>query len=104
MKITLKEKSKTLFFVYFDDVAWGILPRKKLQAFLHLDLHNIEFNENQINELIKKIKSYAWNKLLDYLSYKEATSGVEVAQEKIDELASEVNKNWWKANRSKFIK
>ena len=71
MKITLKEKSKTLFFVYFDDVAWGILPRKKLQAFLHLDLHNIEFNENQINELIKKIKSYAWNKLLDYLSYRE---------------------------------
>jgi len=41
---------------------------------------------------------------LDYLTYREGTTGVEVAQEKIDELASEINKSWWKANRSKFIK
>ena len=41
---------------------------------------------------------------LDYLTYKEVTTGVEVAQEKIDDLASEINRNWWKANRSRFIK
>jgi hypothetical protein len=50
------------------------------------------------------IKTEDLQDFLDYLSYKQSTSDVEVAHEKVDELASEVNKNWWKANRKRFVK
>jgi len=40
----------------------------------------------------------------NYARYKELTSGFKVDQEVVDQLASEVNKNWWKNNRSRFIK
>jgi hypothetical protein len=40
--------------------------------------------------------------LIDYLSYKELTSGFSVKQQEIDELAREINKNWWDKNKEKF--
>lgn len=41
---------------------------------------------------------------IDYARYKELTSKSKATQKEIDELATEVNKNWWSKNRSRFIK
>ena len=43
-------------------------------------------------------------RLVDYLSYKEATANSKATQEQVDKLASEVKKGWWKKNRKRFIK
>jgi hypothetical protein len=42
--------------------------------------------------------------IVDYLTYKEATSKSKAKQSDVDKLAKEVNKNWWAKNRSRFIK
>lgn len=42
--------------------------------------------------------------VIDYITYKEATINSKATQDEVDELAREVNKNWWKENRSKFLK
>ena len=41
---------------------------------------------------------------VDYIRYKELTSDIDVPQNQIDQLASEINKKWWKENRERFIK
>ncbi|MDQ2752311.1 MAG: hypothetical protein M3R72_04735 [Bacteroidota bacterium] len=43
-------------------------------------------------------------RLVDYLTYKEATANSKATQEQVDKLASEVKKDWWKENRKRFIK
>ena len=43
-------------------------------------------------------------RLVDYLSYKEATANSKATQEQVDKLASEVKKGLWKKNRKRFIK
>jgi len=40
--------------------------------------------------------------LIDYLRYKELTSMYEVSQSEVDTLAREINKNWWKTNKSNY--
>lgn len=42
--------------------------------------------------------------VIDYLRYKELTSGFSIPQSKVDKLASQINKGWWRKNREKFIK
>lgn len=42
--------------------------------------------------------------LIDYLTYKEATSTSKAKQAEVDLLASEVKKGWWTANKRKLIK
>jgi hypothetical protein len=39
--------------------------------------------------------------LIDYLRYKELTSGYSVPQQKVDELAREINRSWWHRNKDK---
>jgi hypothetical protein len=41
---------------------------------------------------------------LDYARYKELTSGFEVSQKEVNSLTEKINKDWWKKNRSRFIK
>ena len=40
---------------------------------------------------------------LDYARYKELTSGIDVPQEEIDKLASDVNKPWREENKECFM-
>ena len=40
--------------------------------------------------------------MIDYLRFKELTSGYNVAQSEVDQLAKAINKNWWEQNQSKF--
>ncbi len=43
-------------------------------------------------------------RLVDYLTYKEATSNSKATQEQVDKLAKEVKKGWWTKNRKRIIK
>ena len=43
-------------------------------------------------------------RLVDYLTYKEATVNSKAKQEQVDSLANNVKKGWWKKNRKRFIK
>jgi len=43
-------------------------------------------------------------RLIDYLTYKEATAKSKATQEDIDALADESKKGWWAKNRKRFIK
>lgn len=43
-------------------------------------------------------------RLLDYLTYREATANSSATQEQVDNLANDVKKGWWKKNRKRFIK
>ncbi len=41
--------------------------------------------------------------LINYLKYQEVTVKSEASQEDVDELSSEINKNWWKGNKDRFL-
>ncbi len=41
--------------------------------------------------------------LINYLLYKEATHHSKARQEDVDELAREVNKQWWDNNQQRFL-
>ena len=43
-------------------------------------------------------------RLIDYAKYLEATSKSKVKQSDVDELAKEVNANWWSKNKHRFLK
>jgi thioredoxin-related protein len=64
--------------------------------------------ERTKDEVIIRLPSYVntegLQKLIDYLSYKEATAKSKATQEDIDKLAKEVKKARWAKNSSKFIK
>ena len=40
--------------------------------------------------------------MIDYLRFKELTSGYSVGQPEVDQLAKAINKNWWNQNQLKF--
>lgn len=42
--------------------------------------------------------------LIDYAKYLEATSRSQVSQSDIDDLADEINTNWWNKNKHRFLK
>lgn len=42
-------------------------------------------------------------RLINYLLYKEATKDSKAKQEEVDELAREVNKQWWEKNKHRFL-
>jgi len=64
--------------------------------------------ERTNKEVIIRLPSYVdiegVQKLVDYLSYKEATAKSVAKQSDVDKLAKEVKKGWWVKNRSRFIK
>ena len=65
----------------------------------------IERTKNQvIIRLPANVDTEGLQRLVDYLSYKEATAKSKAKQSDMDKLAKEVKKGWWKKNRSRFIK
>jgi len=64
--------------------------------------------ERTSKEVIIRLPSYVntdgLQRLVDYLTYKEATAKSKVKQAEVDALAKEVKKGWWTKNRSRFIK
>ncbi len=64
--------------------------------------------ERTSNEIIIRlpatVDSTGLQRLVDYLTYKEATANSKATQEQVDKLANDVKKGWWKKNRKRFIK
>ena len=54
--------------------------------------------------LSSKVNTYGLQRLMDYLNYQELTSTSQAKQSDIDDLARDVNKNWWNNNKHRFIK
>jgi predicted trehalose synthase len=65
----------------------------------------VERTDNQI--IIKvspQVDPLGFQRIMDYLEYLEITSKSKATQSEADELADELNENWWTKNRNKFIK
>ncbi|GHV24842.1 hypothetical protein FACS1894176_02010 [Bacteroidia bacterium] len=43
-------------------------------------------------------------RMIDLMTYKEATARSQATQSDVDIIAKEAKKGWWKANRERFIK
>lgn len=61
-------------------------------------------NKEVIIRLPASVDTTELQRLVDYLTYKEPTANLKATQEQVDELAKDVIKGWWKANRSRLIK
>lgn len=57
-----------------------------------------------IIRLPNNVDTIGLQRLLDYLTYKEATADSKATQSQIDKLAKDIKKDWWKKNRKRFIK
>jgi hypothetical protein len=42
--------------------------------------------------------------IIDYIRYQIATAGSFAKQEEVDEIAKEINSNWWEKNKDTFLK
>ena len=69
-KIQIKNKSKTVYILKVDDKIWGILPSKILR-FFSLKSGYSQVNDELMEKLKKEIEKYSWEKLLNYISYRE---------------------------------
>ncbi len=43
-------------------------------------------------------------KIIDFLKYKEALKESQATEKQANDLANESKSNWWKANKTRFIK
>jgi hypothetical protein len=64
--------------------------------------------ERTENEVIIRLPSFVdtedLQRLVDYLTYKEATANSKAKQSDVDLLATEVKNGWWAKNRSRLVK
>lgn len=64
--------------------------------------------ERTSKEVIIRLPLYVDTKglqrLVDYLTYKEATAKSKARQSDVDALAKKAKKGWWAINRSRFVK
>jgi hypothetical protein len=64
--------------------------------------------ERTKKEVIIRLPAYVdtngLQRLVDYLTYKEATAKSKAKQSDVDRLASEVKKGWWAKNRSRLVR
>ena len=64
--------------------------------------------ERTNTEVIIRLPAYVdtngLQRLVDYLTYKEATAKSKAKQSDVDDLANEVKAGWWAKNRNRFVK
>ena len=64
--------------------------------------------ERTSNEVIIRLSplvdTYELQELANYFRYKEITSKYSTQKGVVDKLSSEINKNWYKANRERLLK
>lgn len=64
--------------------------------------------ERTSKEVIIRLPSHVdtsgLQRLIDYLSYKEATSKSKAKQSDVDALSKEIKKNWWAKNKPRLVK
>ncbi len=61
-------------------------------------------NKEVIIRLPAYVDTNGLQRLVDYLTYKEATAKSKAKQADIDKLAREVKKGWWAQNRSRLVR
>ena len=66
-------------------------------------IENIDNNKITIT-VSSSVDRFGLQRLIDYLKYLEATAKSTAKQSDIDQLADEVNAEWWEKNKSRFIK
>ena len=57
-----------------------------------------------IIRLPSSVDTNGLQRLVDYLTFKEATAASKATQEDVDQLAKEVKKGWWETNKSRLVK
>jgi hypothetical protein len=64
--------------------------------------------ERTNTEVIIRLPAYVdtngLQRLVDYLTYKEATAKSKAKQSDVDALANEVKAGWWANNRNRLVK
>jgi hypothetical protein len=64
--------------------------------------------ERTSTEVIVRLSNkIAWEEIqlmLNFFQYREKIAKSQATQEEIDELATEINKNWWSENQQRFLK
>jgi hypothetical protein len=64
--------------------------------------------ERTNSEIIMRIPSFLnfeeIQRIIDLMTYKEATAKSMATQDEVDEIAKSAKKGWWQANRERFIK
>lgn len=64
--------------------------------------------ERSNNEIIIRlpgnVDTDGLQRLINFLTYKEATLRSRAKQDAVDRLAAEVNKGWWEKNKGRFLK
>ncbi|MEI6143792.1 MAG: hypothetical protein WCP85_31220 [Mariniphaga sp.] len=64
----------------------------------------IERTESEIViRVSSKVNTIGLQRLVDYLKYQELTANSIAQQSDIDQLARDVNKDWWNKNKQRFI-
>jgi hypothetical protein len=66
-------------------------------------IENTENNKLTIT-ISSSVDAFSRQRLIDYAKYLEATSKSKAKQSDIDQLADEINTEWWEKNKSRFIK
>ena len=63
--------------------------------------------ERTSNEVIIRlpttVDTTGLQRLVDYLTYKEATANSKATQEQVDKLSNDVKKGWWKKTRNVYL-
>ena len=61
-------------------------------------------NNEIIIRLPGNIDTEGLQRLINFLTYKEATVNSKAKQNQVDKLSSEINKSWWQRNKDRFLK
>jgi len=75
MKLKTIKRTKTTSIVLANDKYWGILPDKILHFYCKGQLEYFELSDQKAEKFLEEIKKQSWNKLLDYLAYRERSYG-----------------------------
>ena len=61
-------------------------------------------SEEVIIRIPASVDTTGIQRLIDYLTYKEATANSKATQQQVDLLARAIKKGWWKRNRKRLVK
>ena len=75
MKLKTIKRTKTTSIVLANDEYWGILSDKILHFYYKGQLEYFELSDEDAAKLLEDINKQSWNKLLDYLAYRERSLG-----------------------------
>lgn len=75
MKLKTIKRTKTTSIVLANNEYWGILSDKILHFYCKGQIEYFELSDEEAGKLLEEINKQSWNKLLDYLAYRERSLG-----------------------------